>query len=657
MDIRIKSIYMKNFKGIAEGTIDFNGNSAEVYGDNATGKTSLFDAFNWVLFDKNSLGATDFEVKPIGLKRPEVEVSIVLIIDGKEIKLKKVLTEKWTKKRGDEFDTLTGHESKFWINDIEKKQSDYKAYLDSLVSEKTFKMLTSADYFLSQRKPDMRNILIEMAGGVSDIDIAGEDQQLKGIVSLMQDKGYSIDDLLKLCKQNIVLYNTEQQSISPRIDEVRRAMPPEMDYSQLEAGLVTARDYIRQIDERLSSSRAAALEANKKQMEIATTKNKIDNYKRSKLEEINKDVFESKLRLQQAYNFVQTAQLKINTNAADSIKLQMEEREKTRKELQDEYIQLFAERKLFAESEPEQLSEDAKICDKCGQSLPEDKLEIIKDMALRVFQSKKETELKHLDDKINSVIAKGKMAKDMLLSLQKRYDQLMEEQEKAKTALKDAQDYYLKLSEETASKEPVTDIDLTGDMVYNTMLADLEELERSIKEPEDKTDVLLASKAKLEAQVIEINKRLNGKEDREKGLKRVEELVERGQTLSGLIAFEKSRQYQAERFIRAKSEKLEIGINAMFDNISFRLFDLQINGSVIDDCTPMIHSVEYRDASNSEKIRANLDIVYAMQKYYGSTMPVFVDNAEAATYLRDMDCQMIKLIVSEPDKFLRVESI
>lgn len=655
MDIRINSIRLRNFKNTADSTYRFDGKNASVYGTNASGKTTIYDAFTWVLFDKNSLGATAFDMKPVGLVKPEVEVTLALSVDGREIELKKVLTEKWTKKRGEEFETLTGNESRFWINGIEKKQGDYKAFLDAIISEKDFRMLTSAEYFLGLKKPEMRNVLVNMAGGVSDMDIAGDDAQLISLVHLMQDKGYSSEDLLKLCKQNIALYNTEQQSIGPRIDEVRRMMPVEADYSQLEAGLATAKDYIKQIDERLSSSRTAAAEANRKHLDVVVLKNKIDAYARQKIDEANKEFYARKVRIQQAASAIQTAVAKVNPSAIESLTVQLEERRKAHKELSDEYIRLFADRKAEADTMPEKLDDNALTCDKCGQTLPQDQIEVVQDTALRLWQNKKDANLKALDTKLNAVIARGQTVKDMIKVMEERLAKAVEEQEVAKREVELAKQYYLEISTENTQQEPLKEIDLTGDPVYDEMNERLKALESSITAPEDKTDNLLASKAKLESQVQEIVKRLNGREEREKGLNRVEELTARGQQLSGMVAFEKSRQFQVERFIRAKAERLESRINSMFDNISFRLFDIQINGAIVDDCEPLIKNVTYKDASNSERIRANLDIVKAMQTAQGHTVVCWIDNAEAATYLRSMSCQLIRLVVSEQDKFLRIE--
>ena len=54
MNVRIQKMTIENFKGVKNLEIQFDGQNAVIYGDNATGKTSLFDAFLWLLFGKDS---------------------------------------------------------------------------------------------------------------------------------------------------------------------------------------------------------------------------------------------------------------------------------------------------------------------------------------------------------------------------------------------------------------------------------------------------------------------------------------------------------------------------------------------------------------------------------------------------------------------------
>ena len=62
-NVRLKQMKLRNFKGIKELDIDFNLLDTNVYGKNATGKTTLVDAFSWLFFNKDSSGASDFDVK------------------------------------------------------------------------------------------------------------------------------------------------------------------------------------------------------------------------------------------------------------------------------------------------------------------------------------------------------------------------------------------------------------------------------------------------------------------------------------------------------------------------------------------------------------------------------------------------------------------
>ena len=656
MNIQLHRLSLRNFKNCSERDINFQGLNASIYGTNAAGKTTIYDAFTWLLFDKNSLGATQFDIKPIGMERPEVSVSAVLEVDGKEVELKKVLTEKWTRRRGDDTEQFTGNETAYFVNGIEKKKNEYVSFIDSIIKEKDFRMLTSAEYFLSLKKPEMRAELIKMAGGIDDMSVAGSDLDLINLVKLMQDKGYSLDDMLKLTKQNVALYNTENQSIGTRIDEVRRSMPEEQDYSKLEEAVTIAKGYIKEIDQRLSSTRTAVLEVQKKQNEVSALRMKIDKYARIRTEEANADYFKSQITLQQAQTAIQKAKAKCSTVSIDAFKQQIEQYKSRILELQNDYKEQAKERKEVAETPAEPLDENAVMCDKCGQKLPEGQIEQLKEQALIAYHDKQSAILKKHDEKLERIVNQGKSVSEQKQNMEKRLADAERAYEAAQKEVELAEAYVKELEEAQTGKGITEKVDLTGDPAYEQMQDELAKLESSIVVPEDKTEGLLASKARLEQQVEEINKRMKGKEDREKGFARIEELTERGKQLSGLISGEKAKQYQIERFIRLRSEFLEDSINALFDgDITFRLFDVQINGGIVDDCTPLIKNVEYASASNSERIRACQSIVKAFQISKGVTVVSFLDNAEALTEFIQMPGQEIRLIVSADDPFLRIE--
>jgi len=53
--MKILDLTLHNFKGIRFFNLNTNGQDTNIYGDNATGKTTLADAFMWLLFNKDSL--------------------------------------------------------------------------------------------------------------------------------------------------------------------------------------------------------------------------------------------------------------------------------------------------------------------------------------------------------------------------------------------------------------------------------------------------------------------------------------------------------------------------------------------------------------------------------------------------------------------------
>ena len=65
--------------------------------------------------------------------------------------------------------------------------------------------------------------------------------------------------------------------------------------------------------------------------------------------------------------------------------------------------------------------------------------------------------------------------------------------------------------------------------------------------------------------------------------------------------------------------------------------------------------VPFAFANNAARINAGLEIIDTLSAHWGVTMPVFVDNAESVTRLTHTTAQVIRLVVSEPDKKLRLE--
>ena len=120
MNIILKSLHIENFKGIKNLDVSF-GRKTKIKGQNAAGKTTVFDAFTWLLFNKNSAGEEKFNVRPLDsdgkpIHNVEIKVVSTLEVDGKDVELAKTQKEKWVKKRGSDTSELQGNVNSFEID-------------------------------------------------------------------------------------------------------------------------------------------------------------------------------------------------------------------------------------------------------------------------------------------------------------------------------------------------------------------------------------------------------------------------------------------------------------------------------------------------------------------------------------------------------------
>ena len=193
-ELKLISLTLKNFKGIRSFHLDARGENARVFGDNATGKTTLFDSFLWLLFDKDSQNKKDFSIKTLDgngkeMHNLEHEVEGMFSLDGRTITLRKVFTEKWTRKRGSATSEFTGHETNYFIDGVPVKKKEYVDRVDQIVKEDIFKLLTSPSFFNEQVKwQDRRKILLEICGDISDMDVIASESKLSSLPGILNGR-------------------------------------------------------------------------------------------------------------------------------------------------------------------------------------------------------------------------------------------------------------------------------------------------------------------------------------------------------------------------------------------------------------------------------------------------------------------------------------
>lgn len=172
--MKLNRLTLRNFKGCRDLTLDFQGRDTSIYGANGTGKTSIADAFSWLLFGKDSKDQANFDIKTLDennnpLPGLDHEVEAEMDMGDRTITLKKSYKEVWTKKRGEAAKTFTGHTTDHFLNGVPVQKKEYDAAIADIAPESLFKLLTNPRYFNDQLHwQDRRKMLLDVCGDVSD---------------------------------------------------------------------------------------------------------------------------------------------------------------------------------------------------------------------------------------------------------------------------------------------------------------------------------------------------------------------------------------------------------------------------------------------------------------------------------------------------------
>jgi DNA repair exonuclease SbcCD ATPase subunit len=649
-EIRLLTLNLKNFKGIRSFSLETNGENVRVFGDNATGKTTLFDAFIWLLFDKDSNNRKDFAIKTLDkngnvLHNLDHEVEGVFLVDGKQLTLKKVFSEKWTKRRGSVQAEFTGHTTDYFVDGVPVKKKEYAEKVASIIDEDIFKLLTSPSYFNEQLKwQDRRKILLEVCGDITDEEVIASDKSLAALPSILQ--GRTIEDHRKVIAAKRAEINKELEKIPVRIDEIQLNMPKldGLDKAALEDEISQLNS---EIDEKMTliSNIRNGNAISAKQKEIQEIEIELLQIKQQHEAGSKDELYKLKARIQE-----EQSNLSILQQKAENLKYQ--------KKYIDENIQSFEKRLEELRQEWHQInSEEFKhevdcTCPTCGQDLPEEQIEAAREKALAQFNLSKARRLEDIQ-------LKGKQGKEQKEQFIAENEKLTKEYEKLSNKIKEKQDLLNKLNNQLQIVES-TIVDVTENPQYVSKLQEKQKIQQEIAELQQSANETIQSIqleiADLKAKRDQLQADLGKFALVSQSEKRIQELEEQERELAAEFEKLEHELFLTEEFIRCKVNMLEEKINSKFKYARFKLFEQQINGGIQEVCETLYEGVPYGSGlNNAAKINVGLDIINTLSEHYGFKAPIFVDNAEAVTKLIDVDSQVISLIVSEKDKQLRIE--
>lgn len=624
--MKLLKLSLTNFKSIRQSSFEFDGENKIIFGDNATGKTTVFDSMCWLLFGKDSLDRSDFEIKtlvngePIHKVNHEVEGEFSND-DGTQFTLKRVYREKYSNPRGGDT-KLTGHTTDYFINDVPVKEKEYKAYINNLISDDVFKLITNPLYFNEQYSwQNRRKLLLEMCGNVDDETVIRNHGELRKLLSILN--GRTVEEHKKIVAAKKTAINKELDMIPVRIDEAIRNKPEvQSDKDKLKADIETFNTGINQLEEE-----AAVIKNGLKETEV---KSKIRSIKRTIDERRNQvlsDYDKEKTRLRGEYEFA-LKKLKSIEQERDRL---VDHNYETGRDIERENKRIEKLKEEFNAFNTQEF--DDVNCPTCGQPYPNEKRENLK----QAFNMQKATNLEEWQKLIDNAenMKRSYIEQEEIVAV--KIDGLTNQVEEQQ------QDYERKFKAYEELEQP----DINKDSVYMDLQAQLFLLESEL----DDTDTTNSYEAinkdidEMKAKRTQLVDELNKHELIETIDERVKELERKQQQLANDKNELDETMFLMDEFIKAKVDMLEQSINSHFEYARFKMFNVLVNGNIEECCETTYKGVPYRSMNNAARMNVGLDIINALTKYFKVDAPVFIDNAEAVTTFIHCHSQVIQLFV------------
>ncbi|MDW7677741.1 MAG: hypothetical protein SCK57_08785, partial [Bacillota bacterium] len=568
--MKLNRLSVRYFKGIEELTLTLGGDDAAILGENATCKTTVNDAFTWLLFGKDSQNQSDFEIKPLnpdGSPRHHLEHTVeaeLALEHGRRLTLKKIHKEKWTRKRGSASQEHTGHTVDHFVDGVPVKAGEYQRRINELIEEELFRLLTSPAYFSTQLHwQKRRELLMDVCGSITDAEVIRQNDHLASLAAILEQR--SIEDHRKVLSAQRKEINRELERIPIRMDEVRRTMTTEnQDPTALE-------EQRRQLE----------AQAKEQREQLAAMEPGDDTETRRRIRELEEQARQLKHEAQQVtlekLQRLKTIELEQRTSLMEAESTGMEQqRQQTAKQAAavDLEQQLSTLRENYKTTAAEKPPEDT-CCPTCGQGMPAEQ----RQAAMEAYRMQRA-------EKLKTIQREGQEKKLALESCTRERDALAIEAVQWQQAATERQGSLEQLRKEIAALQASLATDETPEVAQ--LMAEAAALATSQEARQNEHRRLTAGKrealAATEQAIREVAAALQAIENQKAAQARIDELEGEESRLADAFEALEKELYLTETFVREKVKYLESRINSQFQTVRFKLFDEQQNGGLAETC-------------------------------------------------------------------------
>ena len=564
------------------------------------------------------------------------EVTAILEVDGEPIKLRKVLREKWEKPRGSSIERYAGDTRDYYIDDVPLAENEYKRRIAELIDENRFKLLTDVWAVTSKMHwKDRRTLLAEICGLPEDKQLLAATPQFTELNEKVGRR--TVDEYKSVLVKQRKDMNANLNTLPVRVDECSRMV------TELES-----------LDFAAAHSESDRLQAERERVQgelVKLANNTLVAQARNEL-----GALQNQLRELEAENNAHLASQRVPvedetpvlTAALDRAKCEADRLTRTVARETD-YITtgencLNDYRARWRAIDAEEFTET--VCPTCHQPLPAEQVAEAREAFAAHQQQRKDT-----------LLEDSKFVKRGIAAAQERLAS-------AETALKSAQNEVQKAQIALDSYTPPVEVVPENLPDYDrrkgailTLIADAD------KRIDRLSGDTAAEKSRLEAEHAELTRR---KLESDAVLAKEQTLADTRRRIAELQAEQRTAAAEVEQmdrliamceeFTRYRVQAITESVNSRFRLTRWRLFTEQVNGGLADCCEPMdSNGTAFEGTNNAMKINIGMDIIDTLSEFYGVRVPLFVDNAESVTHLQPIGSQVVRLVVSEQDKELRIE--
>lgn len=639
MKARLNRLKIENFKGLRDFELTLDGDNVVIKAENGVGKTTVYDAFLWLLFGKNSEGKTDFEVRPLDSTNQPVK-GLVLVVEA-ELNYDNVIHifrkehhEKVVKKQ------LRGYETLCWIDDVPKKVSEYNEYIANLIPEETFKLLTDLSYFSDKLHwQQRRQVLMDIAGNI------GKPGGFERLLSKLN--GRTVEEYAKVLIDQKKRHEKERDEINPRIDEIQKGLNQyKFDVDIKNIG--KERDKLKTAIAELDKKRKGLLDQEQQRQKKIDHINELERKKAEREAELKsdttaiQDLLDEKMKIDKKVSQIHQEQFATN----DGVTAAKRELQNDRDGLNACTAKLNDVRKRYQQAKENQLLD---TCYACGQKLPKDKR--------AELEEKRKAELAEMTKTGNQLKKDVDIAKKAIEKGEKRLDDLLSKGEVANRNYNEAIAYkekrFAQIDEQiktNPTKSP--NDDERWRRIYDQIIKARSDVGKSVSSQLQEIEDERTDKADT---LEQLNRALAHADQIEQSKERIKELAQKEKELAQQIADIEKDLADIANYQATESRKIEQAVNGKFRHVEFKLFDQLLNGELRECCEATYGGVPYSDMSTGQRILCGIDIVNVLSDYYGVSVPLFIDHSESLTIPIEAQTQIIKLFAVENVKKLTVE--